>query len=166
MKTVIKEKIREHAPMIAGVAVASVAISQFVRSRRNTSLGLTNVEGGVNYPIPGAELYDYAPLPETAQHDNPAIRKLRRNAQAIEAKMERLVRKNPWVPGAIAVAAGVSVGMILPQADHERRIAADAVRQLKKSGTKLAHETIDGIKEINGNFVGKKLHNLVDEYLA
>ncbi|MEO7095344.1 MAG: DUF3618 domain-containing protein [Polyangiales bacterium] len=76
-----------------------------------------------------------------------AMRRAQMGAHRVEEGFEATMRDNPLAVGAVAVALGAAVGLVLPHTDREDQLMGDAKQRLVDRAQGIAHEALGKVGE-------------------
>jgi len=71
-------------------------------------------------------------------------------AQRLEDRFERVMRDNPLAVGAVTIALGAAVGLVLPTTEKENELMGDARDSLVNKATSAASETFEKVQQVAG----------------
>ena len=73
--------------------------------------------------------------------------KAKESASAVSDRFEQVLRENPLAVGAVAVAAGTAVGLVLPSTRIESEYMGDASERLVDKAQQVARGALDKVQD-------------------
>ena len=87
----------------------------------------------------------------------------RSRGRQIERKMQSRMRENPIAAGAVALAAGMAAGLLIPETDRERRTLGQARERLMDQAQEFTHSASTKLHDSARDAAGEAARNAVDE---
>lgn len=86
----------------------------------------------------------------------------RSRGRGIERRMQSTMRENPIAAGALALAAGMAAGLLIPETDRERRTLGHARERLMDRAQEFGHTASSKIHESAREAAGEAARHAVD----
>jgi ElaB/YqjD/DUF883 family membrane-anchored ribosome-binding protein len=86
----------------------------------------------------------------------------RRGAMRVERRVEYAARENPLAAGAVALAAGLVAGLMIPETRREHRLMGDTRDRMMDRAGEMTHKAADKVREV-AHEAGDVVRDAVDD---